>query len=76
MAPDGSQRRLLAEGCCFIGGAGFGVQGPEWSPDGTQIALMEGTGGSVRVIDADTGEFVVIPGRPTGPIAWQPIPIP
>ncbi len=76
MAPDGSQRRLLTEGCCFIGGAGFGVQGPEWSPDGTQIALMEGTGGSVRVIDADTGEYISLPGRPTGPIAWQPIPIP
>ncbi len=76
MAPDGSERRLLTEGCCFIGGAGYGVQGPEWSPDGTQILLMEGTGGSLRVIDADTGKYVSLPGRPTGPIAWQPVPKP
>lgn len=75
MAPDGTERRLLTEGCCFIGGAGYGVQGPEWSPDGTQILLMEGTGGSLRVIDAETGGYFSLPGRPTGPIAWQPIPI-
>lgn len=77
MAPDGSERRLLSEGCCFMGGAGFGVQGPEWSPDGTQILLMGGTGASLDLIDADTGEVFSISGRKvSGAIAWQPIPIP
>jgi dipeptidyl aminopeptidase/acylaminoacyl peptidase len=75
MASDGSERRRLYEGCCMIGGAGFGVEGPVWSPDGTQILLMTGTGGGVVVIDAETGEAFEIPGRkPTGPIAWQPVP--
>ena len=75
MGPDGSDRLRLYESCCMFGGAGFGVQGPVWSPDGTQILLMEGTGGGVWVIDAETGEAFEIPGRkPTGPIAWQPVP--
>ena len=75
MAIDGSERRRLFEGCCMIGGAGYGVQGPVWSPDGTQLLIMEGTGGGVVVIDAESGDAFEIPGRkPTGPIAWQPVP--
>ena len=62
MGPDGSDRLRLYESCCMFGGAGFGVQGPVWSPDGTQILLMEGTGGGVWVIDAETGEAFEIPG--------------
>jgi len=75
MEPDGSGRRRLYEGCCLVGGAGFAVQGPEWSPDGTQILLFGGTGGGLELIDADTGEVFEIPGRKSsGPIAWQPVP--
>jgi hypothetical protein len=75
MAIDGAERRRLFEGCCMIGGAGYGVQGPVWSPDGTQLLIMEGTGGGVVVIDAESGDAFEIPGRkPTGPIAWQPVP--
>jgi Tol biopolymer transport system component len=48
MAPDGSERRLLTDGCCLMAGAGFSVQGPEWSPDGTQILLMGGPVGRSR----------------------------
>ena len=59
----------------MIGGAGYGVQGPVWSPDGTQILVFEGTGGALQVIDPETGEVFEIPGgKPTGPIAWQPVP--
>jgi Tol biopolymer transport system component len=77
MAPDGSERRLLIESCCLVAGAGFAVQGPEWSPDGTKILLTGGTGGGLEVIDADAGEVFAIPGprrTPSGPIAWQPEP--
>ena len=81
MAPDGSERRFLTDGCCLLGGAGFSAQAPEWSPDGTQILLMGGTGGSLQVIDADTAESSFIswgkragPSALSGPIAWQPVP--
>jgi Tol biopolymer transport system component len=81
MAPDGSDRRFLADGCCLIGGAGFSVQAPVWSPNGTQILLGGGTGGSLEVIDARTAESSDIswgkragPGALSGPIAWQPLP--
>jgi Tol biopolymer transport system component len=76
MAPDGSERRHLYDSCCMIGGAGYGVQGPVWSPDGTRILVFQGTGGGLEVIDPDTGEVFEVPTRrPTGPVAWQPIPI-
>jgi Tol biopolymer transport system component len=74
MAPDGSERRRVIVDCALIGGAGFGVQGPEWSPDGTKILLLAGTGGSLQVIDADTTEVSSIEETATGPIAWQPRP--
>jgi Tol biopolymer transport system component len=75
MGVEGSERRRLYESCCMIGGAGYGVQGPVWSPDGAQILVFQGTGGALQLIDPDTGEVVEVPTRkPTGPIAWQPIP--
>jgi Tol biopolymer transport system component len=74
MAPDGSERRRVMVDCALIGGGGFGVQGPEWSPDGTQILLLAGTGGALQVIDADTAEVSSIDGTATGPIAWRPQP--
>ena len=75
MNADGSGRRHLYDSCCMFGGAGYGVQGPVWSPDGTQLLIMQGTGGGVVVIDAESGDAFEIPGRkPTGPIAWQPVP--
>jgi WD40 repeat protein len=76
MGADGSERRRLYDSCCMIGGAGYGVQGPVWSPDGTQILVFQGTGGGLEVIDPDTGEVFEVPTRrPTGPIAWRPIPM-
>ena len=75
MRPDGSDRRRLYDSCCMFGGAGYGVQGPVWSPDGTQILVMQGTGGGLQLIDPGSGEAFEIPTRkPTGPIAWQPVP--
>jgi Tol biopolymer transport system component len=79
--PNGSDVRFLTDGCCLLGGAGFSVQAPEWSPDGTQILLMTGTGGSLELIDLATGDRSVISwgkgARPiglSGPIGWQPLP--
>jgi Tol biopolymer transport system component len=75
MRPDGSDRRRLYDSCCMFGGAGYGVQGPVWSPDGTQILVMQGTGGALQLIDPGSGQAFEIPTRkPTGPIAWQPVP--
>lgn len=75
MAVDGSERRRLYDSCCMIGGAGYGVQGPVWSPDGAQILVFQGTGGALQLIDPELGDVFEIPTRkPTGPIAWQPVP--
>jgi Tol biopolymer transport system component len=75
MRPDGSDRRRLYDSCCLFGGAALGAQGPVWSPDGTQILVMQGTGGALQLIDPVAGEAFEIPTRkPTGAIAWQPVP--
>ena len=58
----------------MIGGAGYGVQGPVWSPDGTQILVFQGTGGALQLIDPKTRDVFEIPRKPTGPIAWRPVP--
>lgn len=76
MRPDGSGRRRLYDGCCMDGGAGYGALGPVWSPDGAQILVFQGTGGALQLIDPDTREVFEIPTRkPTGPVAWQPVPL-
>jgi dipeptidyl aminopeptidase/acylaminoacyl peptidase len=73
--PDGSDRRRLYDSCCMFGGAGVGAQGPVWSPDGSQILVMQGTGGTLQLIDPGSGEAFEVPTRkPTGAIAWQPVP--
>ena len=75
MGPDGSERRRLYDSCCMFGGAGYGAQGPVWSPDGAQILMFQGTGGALQLIDPGSGDVFEIPTRkPTGPIAWQPVP--
>jgi len=77
MAPDGSHRRHLRSSCCLIGGAGFPAQDPVWSPDGTHILLFSGTGGSLELIDPNSGAVSIIDTRkPTGSVSWQPIPQP
>jgi Tol biopolymer transport system component len=76
MRPDGSERRRLYDGCCLSGGRALGAQGPVWSPDGNQILIMQGTGGALQLIDPVSGEAFEIPTRkPTGAIAWQPVPL-
>ena len=53
----------------------FGGTGPEWSPDGTRIAFYDGEG--LRLIDPDGTDLTkleVTGGRPTGVVAWQPLP--
>jgi Tol biopolymer transport system component len=72
MAPDGSGRRFLVQGCCQAAGIIFGVGGPVWSPDGTQILILEVTS-RLEVIDADSAESFVA-GKAYGAIAWQPMP--
>jgi Tol biopolymer transport system component len=75
MATDGSDRRRLYESCCMIGGAGYGVQGPVWSPDGTSILVFQGSGGGLQVIDPRTGDVFEIPAKdPMGAVAWRPVP--
>ena len=75
MRPDGSARRRLYDGCCMFGGAGYGAQGPVWSPDGGQILVFTGVGGALQLIDPGSGDVFEVPTRkPTGPIAWQPVP--
>ena len=73
IASDGSDRRFLIEGCCRIGGAGFPAQGPKWSPDGTRILLLGGSGANLEVIDPETGDSTS-GAMAFGPIAWQPVP--
>ncbi len=75
MGLDGSKRRRLYDSCCMFGGAGYGAQGPVWSPDGARILMFQGTGGALQLIDPRSGDVFEIPTRkPTGPIAWQPVP--
>jgi Tol biopolymer transport system component len=74
VAPDGAERRLLTRGCCREGGGGLPAQAPEWSPDGTQILIHEGSFIRPKIVDAVTGERVVIFVKAGGAIAWQPAP--
>ena len=57
---------------------GGGWSDPVWSPDGTRVALWIGdgkTGGTVRVLDAATGEVLhSIRGPADGALAWAPEP--
>jgi Tol biopolymer transport system component len=75
--PDGSNPRLIADGC-EVGGSKVWGGGPEWSPDGTMIAFYDGDG--LQLINADgTGRVDLATegmagGRPTGVVAWQPVP--
>lgn len=71
--PDGTDRRFVLTSCCRIGGGGFPVQGPEWSPDGTRILLLGGSGVPFVVIDPSTAEQAT-GARAWGPIAWRPEP--
>jgi Tol biopolymer transport system component len=73
VAPDGSQRRLLTPGCCRVGGGGLSAQDPEWSPDGTQILIHEGSFIRPEIVDATTGKHVVIYVKAGGAVAWQPV---
>ncbi|MGB7806032.1 MAG: hypothetical protein WBM72_10555 [Actinomycetota bacterium] len=74
VAPDGSERRLLSPGCCRVGGGGLPAQTPEWSPDGTQILIHEGSFIGLDAIDVATGDRVEIDVKAGGAIAWQPVP--
>jgi Tol biopolymer transport system component len=74
VAPDGSERRLLTTGCCRVAGGGVPAQVPEWSPDGTQILIHDGSFIRPEIVDATTGERVVIDVKAVGAVAWQPAP--
>ncbi len=74
IAPDGSQRRSMTQGCCLFAGGHFAVQGPEWSPDGTQILILGGSGSRPMVIDAATKDRSFVLEKAFGAIAWQPVP--
>ena len=80
VAPDGSERRLLTAGCCWITGSANPVTAPEWSPDGTQILIHDTFIRSEivdfirpEIVDATTGERVVIDVEAMGAVAWQPV---
>jgi Tol biopolymer transport system component len=75
VAPDGSNARFVADLGCCIGRAEVGGPGPEWSPDGSRIA--------VAVLDYPTTRLLVLNldgtvladlGETSGPPAWQPRP--
>lgn len=74
VAPDGSGRRLLTSGCCRVAGGGLPAQTPEWSPDGTQILIHEGSFIRPEVIDVATADRFVIFVKAGGATAWQPVP--
>jgi Tol biopolymer transport system component len=80
VAPDGSSPKRILDGCGQQGSGGgvWGGLGPEWSPDGTLIAFYDGNG--LQVVNPDgTGRVDVATegmdgGRPSGVVAWQPVP--
>ena len=74
VAPDGSDRRLLARGCCRVGGGGLPAQTPEWSPDGRQLLIHEGSFIRLEVIEVATADRVDFNVKAGGAIAWQPVP--
>ena len=73
VAPDGSERRLLTPGCCWVGGGGLSAQVPEWSPDGSQLLIHEGSFIGLEVIDVATADRFVVDVRAGGATAWQPV---
>jgi Tol biopolymer transport system component len=73
VAPDGSEQRLLTTGCCRVAGGGLPAQVPEWSPDGTQILIHDGSFIRPEIVDAATGDRVVIDVEAGGAVAWQPV---
>ncbi len=44
----------------------------EWSPDGTQIAFLNGLDGALTVVDSATGKFVAAPASEVVAFFWSP----
>ena len=75
-SPESGERTRIYQGC-EPGGphVAFGGTGPEWSPDGSRIAFYDGDG--LLLIDPDGTDATKLEptgGRPTGVVAWQPLP--
>jgi Tol biopolymer transport system component len=46
--------------------------GPSWSPDGKHIAAWDGNVGSIRVLDLQTSETILLPSQSGAPGTWSP----
>jgi Tol biopolymer transport system component len=73
MAPDGSDLTFVADLGCCIGGGVANDPSPEWSPDGTMIAVTVDSS-YLGILDRDGNEVARV-GESwwTGP-SWRPIP--
>lgn len=45
---------------------------PSWSPDGQHIAAWDGSVGSIRVLDLQTSETILLPSQSGAPGSWSP----
>jgi Tol biopolymer transport system component len=74
VAPDGSNARFVTDLGCCIGRAEGDSPGPEWSPDGSRIAVaVSDSTTRLLVLNLD-GTVVADLGETWGPPAWQPRP--
>ncbi len=46
--------------------------GPSWSPDGKRLAAWDGGAGSIRVLDLQTNETMLLPSQSGNPGTWSP----
>jgi TolB protein len=46
--------------------------GPSWSPDGKHLAAWDGSAGSIRVLDLQTQQTMLLPSQSGTPGAWSP----
>ena len=46
--------------------------GPAWSPDGKYIAAWDGSVGSIRDLDLQTNETILLPSQSGAPGSWSP----
>ena len=75
VVPDGSNARFVADLGCCVGGPVVDGPGPEWSPDGSMIAVDAVPDTSTRLLVLDLDGIVVADlGATWGPPAWQPRP--
>jgi hypothetical protein len=46
--------------------------GPEWSPDGTQLASFDGIADQIRLLNIASGELFIFSSNTGSPVTWSP----